>query len=147
MTSDREMVLPQLETLTLQELASLVNFCAQFIFPSFSYLQAPQMGKEDEDMEQSPLETNREIYCQYSADLQKGEEYKLYNSTEIQDQQQCATTTADVHLRRRREDLLTVSAVVAAHLASPSPSSLHVAVDLGSQLSWMAKCQNLIGLV
>ncbi|KAK4851587.1 hypothetical protein QYF36_016570 [Acer negundo] len=77
MTSDREMVLPQLETLTLQELASLVNFCAQFIFPSFSYLQAPQMGKEDEDMEQSPLETNREIYCQYSADLQKGEEYKV----------------------------------------------------------------------
>ncbi|KAI9187247.1 hypothetical protein LWI28_025932 [Acer negundo] len=41
MTSHREMVLPQLEKLTLRDLASLVNFCPigyHFIFPSLSEL-------------------------------------------------------------------------------------------------------------
>ncbi|KAK1581672.1 hypothetical protein Q3G72_007915 [Acer saccharum] len=91
MTSDdREMVLPQLKELTLQELESLVNFCPigyHFIFPSLSRLmvsrcpkittrfsvdqnrsvhaeaKALQTGKEDVDMEQPPPETTREIYC------------------------------------------------------------------------------------
>ncbi|KAK1580802.1 hypothetical protein Q3G72_000256 [Acer saccharum] len=91
MTSDREMVLPQLKELNLVELESLVNFCPvgyHFIFPSLSSLKvkecpklttrfsidqnrsvhaeakAPQTGKEDVDMEQSPPETTKEIYCQ-----------------------------------------------------------------------------------
>ncbi|KAK1584615.1 hypothetical protein Q3G72_034502 [Acer saccharum] len=90
MTSHRETVLPQLQKLTLKELASLINFCPvgyHFIFPSLSELfvrecpkittrfsvdqnrsvhaeaKAPQTGKEDADMEQSPPETTREIYC------------------------------------------------------------------------------------
>ncbi|KAK1581075.1 hypothetical protein Q3G72_002823 [Acer saccharum] len=91
MTSDdREMVLPQLKELTLQELESLVNFCPvgyHFIFPSLLRLvvlrcpklttrfsvdpnrsvhaeaKAPQTGKEDVDMEQSPPKTTREICC------------------------------------------------------------------------------------
>ncbi|KAK1548820.1 hypothetical protein Q3G72_009996 [Acer saccharum] len=89
MTSDKEMVLPQLEKLTLQQLASLINFSHvgyHFIFPSLSRLvvtecpklttrfsidqnrsvhaeaKAPQTGKEDVDMKQSPLETTKEIY-------------------------------------------------------------------------------------
>ncbi|TXG66987.1 hypothetical protein EZV62_008262 [Acer yangbiense] len=91
MTSHRETVLPQLQKLTLKELASLINFCPvgyHFIFPSLSKLfvtkcpklttrfsvdqnrsvhaeaKAPQTGKENADMEQSPPETTREIYCQ-----------------------------------------------------------------------------------
>ncbi|KAK0600860.1 hypothetical protein LWI29_019014 [Acer saccharum] len=90
MTSDKEMVLPQLQKLTLQELASLVNFCPvgyHFIFPSLSRLfvtkclkittrfsidqnrsvhaeaETLQTGKEDVDMEQSPPEITREIKC------------------------------------------------------------------------------------
>ncbi|KAK0602709.1 hypothetical protein LWI29_036175 [Acer saccharum] len=90
MTSDKEMVLPQLKELTLEKLASLVNFCPvgyHFIFPSLSKLmvtqcpklttrfsvdqnrsvhaeaKAPQTSKEDVDMEQSPLETTKEINC------------------------------------------------------------------------------------
>ncbi|KAI9185673.1 hypothetical protein LWI28_009527 [Acer negundo] len=74
MTSDREMVLPQLEALFLEQLASFINFCPigyHFIFPSLSILfvaecpklttrfsvdqnrfvhieaKAPQTGKED----------------------------------------------------------------------------------------------------
>ncbi|KAK0600110.1 hypothetical protein LWI29_011736 [Acer saccharum] len=90
MTNDRKMVLPQLHKLTLKQLTSLINFCPvgyHFIFPSLSSLEvtkcpklttrfsvdqnksvhaeakAPQTGKEDADMEQSPPETTREIYC------------------------------------------------------------------------------------
>ncbi|KAK0599315.1 hypothetical protein LWI29_004194 [Acer saccharum] len=98
MTSeDREMVLPQLKELALQQLASLVNFCPvgyHFIFPSLSELvvtecpkltiifsvdqnrsvhaeaEAPQTGKEDADMEQSPPKTTREIICWDFDDLQ-----------------------------------------------------------------------------
>ncbi|KAK0602790.1 hypothetical protein LWI29_036979 [Acer saccharum] len=47
-TSDREMVLPQLENLTLQQLASLVNFCPigyHFIFPSSSELLVTKCPK------------------------------------------------------------------------------------------------------
>ncbi|KAK1583817.1 hypothetical protein Q3G72_027230 [Acer saccharum] len=88
-SNDREMVLPQLKELNLGELESLVNFCPvgyHFIFPSLSELvvrecpklttrfsvdqnrsvhaeaKAPQTGKEDVDMEQSPPETTKEIY-------------------------------------------------------------------------------------
>ncbi|TXG66984.1 hypothetical protein EZV62_008259 [Acer yangbiense] len=98
MTSQREMVLPQLKELTLKQLASLVNFCPvgyHFIFPSLSSLvvtecpklttrfsidqnkyvhaeaKAPQTGKEDVDMEQSPPETTREIYCWNPDSLRK----------------------------------------------------------------------------
>ncbi|KAK1582962.1 hypothetical protein Q3G72_019812 [Acer saccharum] len=98
MTSDRQMVLPQLQKLTLQELASLVNFCPigyHFKFPSLSELvvsrcpkittrfsvdqnrsvyaeaEAPQTGKEEVDMEQSPPKTTREIYCWNPDDLRK----------------------------------------------------------------------------
>ncbi|TXG66933.1 hypothetical protein EZV62_008208 [Acer yangbiense] len=90
MTSDREMVLPRLDRLTLKQLASLFNFCPvgyHFIFPSLSWLvvkgcpkittrfsvdqnrsvhakaQAPQTAKEDVDMELSPLKTTRNIEC------------------------------------------------------------------------------------
>ncbi|TXG66926.1 hypothetical protein EZV62_008201 [Acer yangbiense] len=100
MTSDdREIVLPQLKELTLRELESLVNFCPvgyHFIFPSLSGLvvlkcpkittrfsvdqngsvhaetKAPQTGKEDVDMEQSPPETTKEIECRslYSLQIQ-----------------------------------------------------------------------------
>ncbi|KAK0598857.1 hypothetical protein LWI29_000051 [Acer saccharum] len=97
MTSHREMVLPQLQKLTLVELPSLVNFCLvgyHFIFPSLSELlvtkcpklttrfsvdqnrsvhaeaEAPQTGKEDVDMEQSSLETTKEIECWDFDDLQ-----------------------------------------------------------------------------
>ncbi|KAK3198925.1 hypothetical protein Dsin_022340 [Dipteronia sinensis] len=91
MTSHREMVLPQLEELTLRNLASLVNFCPvgyHFIFPSLSRLvvsrcpkittrfsvvdqnrsvhaeaEALQTCKEDVDMEKSPPTTVGEIYC------------------------------------------------------------------------------------
>ncbi|TXG66922.1 hypothetical protein EZV62_008197 [Acer yangbiense] len=49
MTSDdREMVLPRLEELTLQELASLINFCHvgyHFIFPSLSWLEVTECPK------------------------------------------------------------------------------------------------------
>ncbi|KAK4852577.1 hypothetical protein QYF36_025166 [Acer negundo] len=90
MTSDddREMVLPRLEELTLEQLGSLVNFCPvgyHFIFPSLSRLfvtkcpkittrfsvdqnrsvhaeaKVPQMGKEDADMKRSPRKTTVEI--------------------------------------------------------------------------------------
>ncbi|TXG67022.1 hypothetical protein EZV62_008297 [Acer yangbiense] len=90
MTSRIEMVLPQLQKLTLAELASLINFCpigCHFIFPSLSELlvtkcpklttrfsvdqnrsvhaeaKAPQTGKEGVDMEQSAPETTRETIC------------------------------------------------------------------------------------
>ncbi|KAK3198972.1 hypothetical protein Dsin_022387 [Dipteronia sinensis] len=90
MTSDREMVLPRLEELTLEQLASLVNFCPvgyHFKFPSLSRLlvtkcpkittrfsvdqnrsvhaegKEPQMGKEDGDMKQSRRKTTVEIDC------------------------------------------------------------------------------------
>ncbi|TXG66913.1 hypothetical protein EZV62_008188 [Acer yangbiense] len=90
MTSDREMVLPRLDRLTLKQLASLVKFCPvgyHFIFPSLSWLvvkgcpkittrfsvdqnrsvhtkaQAPQTAKEDVDMELSSLKTTRNIEC------------------------------------------------------------------------------------
>ncbi|KAK1581535.1 hypothetical protein Q3G72_006858 [Acer saccharum] len=98
MTSDREMVLPQLQNLTLRQLASLVNFCPigyHFKFPSLSELvvsrcpkittrfsvdqnrsvyaevEAPQTSKEDVDMEQSPPEITREIYCRNPDALRK----------------------------------------------------------------------------
>ncbi|TXG46634.1 hypothetical protein EZV62_027867 [Acer yangbiense] len=98
MTSHREMVLPQLQKLTLQELPSLVNFCPvgyHFIFPSLSSLvvkecpkittrfsvdqnrsvhaeaEAPQTSKEDVNMEQSSPETTKEIKCWGFDDLQK----------------------------------------------------------------------------
>ncbi|KAK0601875.1 hypothetical protein LWI29_028305 [Acer saccharum] len=98
MTCHREMVLPQLHKLTLQQLASLVNFCPvgyHFIFPSLSKLvvtkcpklttrfsvdqnrsvhaeaEALQTGKEDVDMEQSPPETTREIECWNPDSLRK----------------------------------------------------------------------------
>ncbi|KAK0601298.1 hypothetical protein LWI29_022924 [Acer saccharum] len=48
MTSHKEMVLPQLEKLTLRELASLVNFCPvgyHFIFPSLSELFVKECPK------------------------------------------------------------------------------------------------------
>ncbi|KAK1580832.1 hypothetical protein Q3G72_000465 [Acer saccharum] len=89
MTSDdREMVLPRLEELTLEQLVSLVNICPvgyHFIFPSLSRLfvtkcpkistrfsvdknrsvhaeaKVPQMGKEDADMKRSPPKTTVEI--------------------------------------------------------------------------------------
>ncbi|KAK0601237.1 hypothetical protein LWI29_022368 [Acer saccharum] len=87
---DHVLLLPQLHKLTLRQLTSLINFCPvgyHFIFPSLSSLEvtecpklttrfsvdqnrfvhaeakAPQTGKEDADMEQSPPETTREIYC------------------------------------------------------------------------------------
>ncbi|KAK1583282.1 hypothetical protein Q3G72_022453 [Acer saccharum] len=60
MTGDREIVLSQLRKLTLPELASLVNFCP-----------APQMNKEDIEMERSPLETIKEIECWDSEDIRK----------------------------------------------------------------------------
>ncbi|KAK1583300.1 hypothetical protein Q3G72_022589 [Acer saccharum] len=87
---DHVLLLPQLKKLTLHDLQSLVNFCPvgyHFIFPSLSKLvvsrcpklttrfsvdqnrsvhaeaEAPQTGKEDVDMEQSPPKTTREIYC------------------------------------------------------------------------------------
>ncbi|KAK2639060.1 hypothetical protein Ddye_026855 [Dipteronia dyeriana] len=90
MTSHREMVLPQLQQLSLEQLASLVNFCPvgyHFIFPSLSWLvviecpklttrfsidknrsvhaeaKAPQTAKEDVDMELSPPKTTRDIKC------------------------------------------------------------------------------------
>ncbi|KAI9185589.1 hypothetical protein LWI28_008612 [Acer negundo] len=98
MTSDREMVLPQLVILSLEQLASLINFCPigyHFIFPSLSMLfvaecpklttrfsvdqnrsvhieaEAPQTDKEDVDMEQSPLETTMEIKCWNPDSLRK----------------------------------------------------------------------------
>ncbi|KAK2639054.1 hypothetical protein Ddye_026849 [Dipteronia dyeriana] len=98
MTGHREMVLPQLQRLTLQQLASLVNFCPvgyHFIFPSLSYLwitkcpklttrfsvdqnrsvhgeaEALETVKEDVDMENSPPETTGTIYCYNFDDLRK----------------------------------------------------------------------------
>ncbi|KAK0600385.1 hypothetical protein LWI29_014450 [Acer saccharum] len=98
MTSDKEMVLPRLDRLTLKQLASLVNFCSvgyHFIFPSLSWLvvkgcpkittrfsvdqnrsvhaetKAPQTTKKDVDMALSPLKTTRNIECWDFDSLQK----------------------------------------------------------------------------
>ncbi|KAK4851782.1 hypothetical protein QYF36_018402 [Acer negundo] len=91
MTSDREMALPRLEELTLEQLASLINFCPvgyHLIFPSLSRLEVTNCPKlttrfsvdqnssvhtetEARDMEQSPPETTRRIYCLDVNTLQK----------------------------------------------------------------------------